>query len=169
MVSFRPMQEADAETVLAIYRQGIATGHATFESAVPEWHDWDAGHLSTCRIVATEADAVLGWTALSQISKRPVYRGVTEVNIYIANTAQGQGVGRILLAELLEQSEAAEIWTLQAGIFPENEASIRLHESAGFRILGTRRRLGLMSYGPLAGQWRDVVLLERRSEIVGVD
>ena len=169
MVSIRALGEADAAAVLAIYGQGIRTGHATFESTVPEWQDWDAGHLRHCRIVATEADLVLGWAALSPVSKRPVYRGVTEASIYVADTAQGRGVGRTLLAELIEQSEAAGIWTLLAGIFPENEASIRLHEALGFRVIGTRRRIGLMSHGPLAGQWRDVIRLERRSEIVGTD
>ena len=166
------MRKADAAAVLRIYGQGIETGHATFESATPAWEKWDSGHLEACRLVAEAGEAggeVLGWAALAPVSSRPVYAGVTEVSVYLAEAGRGRGLGRRLLQALIEASEAAGIWTLQAGIFPENEASIRLHEGQGFRVLGTRRRVGRMAQGPFQGRWRDVVLLERRSELTGLD
>jgi phosphinothricin acetyltransferase len=149
--------------VESIYSQGIATGNATFETQSPSWETWNVGHLAHSRLVATDAaDQVLGWAALSAVSGRCVYGGVAEVSVYIADAARGQGVGRQLLAALIAESEKNGIWTLQAGIFPENTASIRLHESLGFRVLGRRERIG-----KLAGVWRDTVLLERRSAVVG--
>ena len=163
----REMHDHDQRRVLDIYRQGIATGHATFQNQVPEWRDWDAGHLTIGRVVCTRATEVIGWAALSPVSSRPVYRGVAEVSLYVASKNQGQGIGKRLLNELIATSETAGIWTLQAGIFPENKASIRLHQRCGFRTVGRRERLARMSHGPMAGQWRDVILLERRSSLAG--
>ncbi len=156
------MQPNDWPAVRGIYLEGIATGNATFEQTAPDWEKWDAGHLSGVRIVARSGGEVLGWAALSPVSGRCVYQGVAEVSIYIAERAQGRGVGRLLMSRLVADSEAAGLWTLQAGIFPENVASIALHQSAGFRVVGQRERLGQMN-----GRWRDVVLMERRSGVAG--
>lgn len=142
-----------------IYAEGIATGNATFEPAAPSWAEWDTSKLAVPRLAAELDHAVVGWAALSPTSKRHVYRGVAEVSIYVAAAARGQGVGRALLAALVEESEEAGIWTLQAGIFPENTASIHLHKQCGFRIVGRRERIGQMQ-----GVWRDVLLMERRSK-----
>jgi L-amino acid N-acyltransferase YncA len=161
-LSIEAMQPEDWPAVRAIYLEGIATGNATFEQTAPEWEKWDANHLSTARIVARDADDVLGWAALSAVSGRCVYAGVAEVSVYVAERARGRGIGRKLLARLVADSEAEGIWTLQAGIFPENLASIALHERAGFRVVGRRDRLGQMN-----GRWRDVVLMERRSAVAG--
>jgi len=147
----RIMVADDWPDVRAIYEDGIATGHATFQMASPSWDSWDAGHVESCRLVAEENGAVLGWAALSRVSSRPVYAGVAEVSVYVAAKARGRGVGRLLLTELVRESERNGIWTLQAGIFPENKASIALHERCGFRIVGTREKLGQMR-----GTWRDV-------------
>jgi len=149
--------------VREIYLQGIATGNATFEQAAPEWQEWDERHLKPCRLVALLDGEVAGWAALSPASSRCVYGGVAEVSIYVAEDARGHGIGRSLLRALVDASEQNGIWTLQAGIFPENAASIHLHERAGFRIVGRRERLGCMN-----GIWRDIVLMERRSAVVGV-
>jgi len=165
----RLMCEADAAAVVAIYREGIATGHATFESSVGDWESWSTGHLEQCRLIADRAGEVLGWAGLSPVSGRCVYGGVAEISVYVAARARGQGLGRQLLERLVEASEVAGIWTLQAGIFPENAASVALHREVGFEVVGRRRALGRMEYGPLAGRWRDVLLLERRSTVVGVD
>lgn len=156
------MRPEDWPAVRAIYLEGIATGNATFEQAAPEWNKWDAGHIAGGRIVARSQGDVLGWAALSAVSSRCVYAGVAEISIYIAERARGRGVGRQLMSRLIAGSEEAGIWTLQAGVFPENVASIALHERMGFRIVGKRERLGQMN-----GRWRDVVLMERRSAIVG--
>jgi L-amino acid N-acyltransferase YncA len=157
------MRPDDWPAVRAIYLEGIATGNATFEQTAPTWEKWDAGHLPDSRIVArSDAGAVLGWAALSSVSSRCVYAGVSEVSIYVAEGARGYGIGRHLMSRLIAASEANGIWTLQAGIFPENVASIALHERAGFRVVGRRERLGQMN-----GRWRDVVLMERRSATVG--
>ncbi len=161
-ITIEPLVVYHWDAVRSIYLQGIATGNATFQHTAPEWKEWEAGHLPVCRMVALAGDAVVGWAALSTVSSRPVYRGVAEVSIYVAEAGRGCGVGTKLMARLIAQSEAEGIWTLQAGIFPENTASIRLHTNAGFRIVGTRLRLGCMN-----GLWRDVVLLERRSLIAG--
>ena len=162
-LSIEPMRPADWPAVRAIYLEGIATGHATFEQSAPEWQTWDAGHLAYARIVArSDAGEVLGWAALSAVSSRCVYAGVAEVSVYVAESARGHGVGKALLARLIAESEAEGIWTLQAGIFPENVASIALHERAGFRLVGVRERLGQMN-----GRWRDVALMERRSLVAG--
>jgi L-amino acid N-acyltransferase YncA len=153
----------DWGAVRAIYQQGIATGNATFETTTPTWEGWDASHLPTCRLVALRDGQVVGWAALSPASGRRVYAGVAEVSVYVAAPARGQGVGKALLSALVEASEREGIWTLQAGIFPENEASIALHKSCGFRVVGRRERLGQMD-----GVWRDVLLMERRSTVTGV-
>jgi L-amino acid N-acyltransferase YncA len=158
-----PMSDADWPAVRAIYEQGIATGNATFEKSAPEWDAWDAAHLPHCRLVANSASEVVAWAALSPVSSRCVYAGVAEVSIYVAARARGQSIGFLLLSALVETSERENIWTLQAGIFQENAASIDLFQKAGFRVLGRRERLGQMD-----GRWRDVILMERRSQIVGV-
>jgi L-amino acid N-acyltransferase YncA len=158
-----PLSAADWPAVRAIYEQGIATGNATFEKSAPAWDSWDAAHLPHCRLVAHAAGEVSAWAALSPVSSRCVYAGVAETSIYVAARARGRGIGRALLSALVEASERANIWTLQAGIFPENAASLELFRKAGFRVLGTRERLGQMD-----GRWRDVVLMERRSQIAGV-
>lgn len=156
------MTPDDWADVRRIYAQGIATGDATFETEVPSWEEWDRAHLAEVRLVARRGGGVVGWAALNPVSGRCVYGGVAEVSVYVAAEDRGEGVGRALLEELIRASEAAGLWTLQAGIFPENRASVRLHESCGFRRVGRRERLGR-----LAGRWRDVLLLERRSDLVG--
>jgi L-amino acid N-acyltransferase YncA len=161
-IAIEPLTAAHWDTVRAIYLQGIATGNATFQQNSPDWKEWDSAHLRACRMVARSGQDIVGWAALSPVSSRAVYRGVAEVSIYVAETARGAGVGATLMARLVAESEAEGIWTLQAGIFPENLASIRLHCNAGFRVVGTRSRLGR-----LKECWRDVVLLERRSPTVG--
>jgi phosphinothricin acetyltransferase len=158
-----PMSAADWPAVCAIYEQGIATGNATFEKSAPGWDTWDNAHLPHCRLVAHSAAEVLAWAALSPVSSRCVYAGVAEVSIYVATRARGRGIGLALLSALVDASERANIWTLQAGIFPENAASLELFRKAGFRALGRRERLGQMD-----GRWRDVVLMERRSQTAGV-
>lgn len=164
------MSADDADQVLAIYQAGIDTGHATFERSAGEWPAFDAGKLETPRLVAVDFDdRVLGWAVLSPTSSRCVYGGVAEVTVYVASRAQGQGVGRMLLEALVQASEAAGIWTLVAGIMVENHASITLHERCGFERLGVRKRLGKMGFGPMKGEWRDVLLLERRSDVAGGD
>lgn len=163
-VAVEPMQPTDWPAVAAIYREGIATGDATFETAVPTWEVWQEDHLPIGRFVARQNEQVVGWAALSPVSSRCVYEGVAEVSVYVTAAARGCGVGTALLQALVIASEAEGIWTLQAGIFPENEASIALHRGCGFRVVGRRERLG-----KLADTWRDVLLLERRSQLVGSD
>lgn len=162
--SIEPMHPTDWPQVCRIYLEGIATGQATFQTEAPSWDAWDAGHLSSPRLVARTGEEVLGWVALSQVSARVVYAGVVEESIYIAESARGRGIGRALLTAIITESEAAGIWTIQVGIFPENEASVRLHEACGFRIVGRRQHVGR-----LHGVWRDVLFMERRSQIVGID
>ena len=166
-IEIRAMVPEDAQRVLAIYQAGIETGHATFESVAPDWPAFDGKYLPECRLVATMGREVVGWIALTPVSRRPVYRGVAEHSIYISANARGQGVGRKLLEALVSASERAGFWTLQTSIFPENEASIRLHEAYGFRVLGRRERIARMTYGPMEGQWRDTVIMERRSATAG--
>jgi L-amino acid N-acyltransferase YncA len=160
-IEIRDLRPLDWPEVAAIYADGIATGNATFEAGVPAWETWDAAH-SELRVVAELDERVAGFAALAPASSRCCYRGVAEESVYVAAWARGRGVGRALLEALIARSEAAGIWTVNAGIFPENEASIRLHRSCGFRVLGTQERVGESN-----GVWRDVVLLERRSEVVG--
>lgn len=162
MLSVEPMQEADWPSVRRIYLEGIATGNATFEMAAPVWEEWDQNHRPDCRLVARLDGVVVGWAALTPVSARAVYHGVAEVSLYVAEGIRGRGVGKTLLRQLVLCSERHGVWTLQAGIFPENSASLAVHRACGFRVLGTRERLGLM-----LGSWRDVVLLERRSKAVG--
>ena len=157
-----PMTEQHWPAVREIFAQGIAAGNATFETIVPEWAEWDSRHLPTCRLVAVRDTEVLGWAALSPVSIRQVYRGVAEVSVYIAENARGQGIGSALLEALIIESERNGIWMLQAVIHASNAISIHLHEKAGFRIVGTRERIGC-----LHGRWLDTVLMERRSSIVG--
>jgi L-amino acid N-acyltransferase YncA len=158
------MIDENWDAVRAIYREGIATGNATFESAVPEWAEWDRSHPAEPRLVALHAErgAVLGWAALSAASGRRVYAGVAEVSVYVAARARGHGIGKALLRALVVESERAGFWTLQASIFRENTASIALHKAFGFREVGWRERIGRMN-----GVWRDTILMERRSEVVG--
>lgn len=157
------MLPADWPSVREIYLEGIATGNATFEKSAPDWTRWHNAHLEHSRLVARGQDRVIGWAALSPVSRRAVYAGVAEVSVYVAATARGKGVGSALLSALIRSSEEEGIWTLQAGIFPENAASVELHRKTGFRVVGIREHLGAMD-----GHWRDVVLLERRSKTVGL-
>jgi len=164
-VSCRPLTAEDWSDVKTIYEEGIAEGDATFEQAAPSWADWDARHLPHCRLVALgnfgNDGRVIGWAALAPISTRRVYAGVAEVSVYVAASARRRRIGTKLLTTLVQRSEANGLWTLQAGIFPENTASVTLHERCGFRIVGRRERLGQMS-----GRWRDVLLVERRSAVI---
>jgi L-amino acid N-acyltransferase YncA len=163
LVTVEPMESAYWPNVLAIYLDGIATGNATFETSAPDWQQWDATHLSACRLVARNLGSILGWAALTPVSSRQVYSGVAEVSVYVGARARGKGIGAQLLSALVEASEREGIWTLQAGVFPENHTSLRLHQKCGFRIVGARERVGC-----LAGVWRDVVLMERRSTAIGL-
>jgi L-amino acid N-acyltransferase YncA len=148
--------------VRRIYQEGIATRNATFETEAPPWEAWDRSHLPEPRLVARLDGLVAGWSALMPVSPRSVYRGVVEVSTYVGEPSRGRGVGRALLWAMVERSERAGIWTLRAGVFPENGQSLALHLRCGFRTVGTHERIGMMD-----GVWRDVVLLERRSPIVG--
>ncbi len=162
-LAISPMTASDWPAVRAIYLEGIATGNATFERDAPPWDEWDAGHLPVCRLAARAESGLAGWAALSRVSARAVYRGVAEVSVYVAQAARSAGIGSALLQALVAESERAGFWTLQAGIFQENRASLALHRKAGFRVVGIRERLGCVE-----GRWRDVVLMERRSQVVGV-
>jgi len=160
-VDVRHLRPGDWQEVARIFGEGIATGNATFETEVPSWEAWDAAHLSEHRLVGERDGRVVGWVALAPVSPRECYAGVAEVSTYVAAEARGEGVGAELLAALVESSERGGIWTLQTGVFPENEASLRLLRRFGFRVVGTQERIGR-----LHGVWRDVVLLERQSEVV---
>jgi phosphinothricin acetyltransferase len=150
--------------VLRIFELGIRTKNATFETKAPNWDSWDKAHRPDCRLIAKIEKAVVGWAALSNVSSRCVYAGVAEVSIYIDTNYQGQGIGDKLMNALIKESESNSIWTLQAGIFPENIASIKLHQKHGFKIVGIRERIGKMD-----NKWRDVTLLERRSKAIGIE
>jgi L-amino acid N-acyltransferase YncA len=163
-VEIRPMEPADWERVRAIYEQGIASGQATFELEAPSWERWDAAHHSFARPVARFEGRVIGWAALSPVSGRCCYAGVAEASVYVDTDHRGQGAGRQLLLETIAESERRGIWTLQGGAFAENEASLRLQRACGFRVVGKRERIG-----QLHGVWRDTILTERRSPVVGVD
>jgi len=156
------MTDADWDAVRAIYLEGIATRNATFETESPSWDTWNSNHRPNCRLVARSNEKVLGWAVLSLVSRRPVYSGVAEVSVYVAADARGMGVGKALLGSLINASEKAGIWSLQAGLFKENSASITLHKGVGFREIGFQERKGSMD-----GVWRDVLLMERRSQVVG--
>ncbi|AKA35288.1 GNAT family N-acetyltransferase [Flagellimonas lutaonensis] len=164
-VQIRPMIESDWPSVAQIYAEGIATGFATFESEVPDYDSWNAGHIKPCRLAAEKDGVILGWAALSPVSSRCVYGGVAEVSVYVGENTRAMGVGRLLMEKLIEESENAGYWTLQSGIFPENESSIKLHEKMGFRYIGKRERIGKT----VNGTWKDNLLFERRSTIVGID
>jgi L-amino acid N-acyltransferase YncA len=159
-MTIRELQPADWPDVARIFEEGIRTGNATFETTPPTWEAWDAGHLADHRLVVTLDGDVVGWAALSGVSDRACYSGVAEHSIYVAERVRGLGFGRQLLAALVAAADAGGVWTLQSGVFPENEASLALHLSLGFRVVGVRERLGRLD-----GVWRDVVLLERRSEM----
>lgn len=161
VMDIRNLLPSDWDSVKSIYDKDIATGNATFQTNAPSWEEWDSSHLSTCRIVAVLDDKVLGWAALTPVSSRCVYAGVAEVSVYVDPEQSGKGTGLALLEELVALSEAEGIWTLQAGIFPENIGSLRIHEKAGFRTLGVREKIGKQN-----GLWRDTVLLERRSKTI---
>ena len=151
------------EAVKKIYEEGIATGNATFQTSAPTWEEWDNAHAEKPRLVAVENDEVLGWAAITPVSGRCVYAGVGEVSVYVGANARGKGVGKQLLRALISESENENYWTLQAGVFPENKASIAIHEACGFRVIGTREKIGKMN-----GVWRDTVLLEKRSHKTGI-
>jgi L-amino acid N-acyltransferase YncA len=160
-VDVRDLRPGDWPEVAEIYAEGIATRNATFETEVPSWEDWDASHLAAHRFVAIDEGRVRGWIALAPVSDRRCYEGVAEVSAYVAEQARGKGVGAALLPALVVSSERAGIWTVETGAFPENEASLALLRRFGFRVVGTRERLGRLD-----GVWRDVLLLERRSEVI---
>jgi L-amino acid N-acyltransferase YncA len=163
-MNIRPMHEDDAQAVLAIYAEGIEDRLATFETVCPSWEEWDANHLDECRLVAERDGTLLGWGALGPVSRRSCYRGVAEVSVYVARAARGRGVGLALLEALVEASEKAGFWTLQSAVFQENQASLRVQERCGFRVVGSRERIG-----QLDGRWKSTVMTERRSPVVGVD
>jgi phosphinothricin acetyltransferase len=150
-------------SVKNIYEQGIATGNATFQTAAPSWQEWDTSHINACRLVAIVNHEVVGWAALSQVSSRCVYAGVAELSLYIRSNARGKGIGNLLLEAIISESEKEGYWTLQSGIFPENIASLHIHQKNGFRIIGFREKVGKMG-----NNWRDNIILERRSKTVGV-
>jgi len=163
-----PMNVGHWADVKRIYQQGIDTGHATFEEFPPStWEEWSEKFPSNLALVCLDSGIVLGWAAISRTSTREVYQGVGEVSLYVDPDHQGQGIGKGLMKKIISKSEDAGLWTLQAGIFPENDTSLELHQSFGFQVVGVRKKIGMMAYGPLAGRWRDVLLLERRSEIIG--
>jgi phosphinothricin acetyltransferase len=162
-MEIRAMSHTDWHAVAKIYEEGIATGYATFEKEIPAYEKWDEAHLTECRFVAIDKNAVCGWAALSPVSSRCVYGGVAEVSVYVAKDYWGKGVGKKLLDSLIDSSENEGLWTLQSGIFPENYGSIKIHEKCGFRLIGKRERIG-----KLDGAWKDNLIFERRSKTVGV-
>ena len=163
MPKIRFFEKADFPSVKQIYQQGIETGHATFQESAKDWPDWDNSVLPCCRLLAYKAKHILGRAALSAVSRRKVYSGIAEVSVYVSEQARSKGIGNMLLSHLVRESENNGFWTLQASIFPENKASIAIHKKNGFRILAVREK-----YGQMRGIWRDVVLMERRSKVVGI-
>jgi phosphinothricin acetyltransferase len=161
IVSIHKMKPGDWGPVRTIYLEGIASGNSTFETEAPSWEKWDEGHLQIARLVVRDEDKILGWAALGPVSKRRAYAGVAELSLSVTESARGQGIGRALLEALIDESERNGIWTLQASIFPENTASVKLHLRCGFREVGRRERIGMLN-----GVWRDTLLFERRSRIV---
>ncbi|MCK0144500.1 N-acetyltransferase family protein [Arenibacter sp. F26102] len=162
-MEIRKMTNSDWPRVAQIYQEGMDTGFATFEKEVPTFHMWDAAHLKIGRLVAASGETILGWAALSPVSSRCVYGGVAEVSIYIAQENRGQGLGKLLMQQLIVESEKAGFWTLQSGIFPENKGSVELHLKMGFRFIGKRERIGKRD-----NVWKDNLLFERRSALVGL-
>ena len=162
-ISFEKMKESDWPAIKLIYEEGIATGDATFEAEAPDWEQWDKTHLPDCRLVAKSGNEIIAWFALSPVSSRCAYKGVAEGSLYVKSTARGKGIGKALLKAAVEESERIGIWTMQSGVFPENAASIGMQKACGFRQVGVREKIGCMN-----GRWRDVVLMERRSKIVGI-
>lgn len=163
-ISIKPMTRESWPQVAKIYESGIATGNATFQTEVPDWESWDRAHRRDCRLIAIIDNKIVGWAALTPVSGRCVYSGVAEVSVYVDPGFRGKGVGNMLMESLIKESEQCGIWTLQSGVFPENKESLRLHQKNGFRIVGIRQRIGKMD-----NRWRDTVLLERRSDSVGID
>jgi len=161
-MNIEQMKADDWEQVRAIYLEGIAAGNSTFETGAPSWEKWDEGHLQNARLVMRDGEKIVGWAALSPVSKRSAYRGVAELTVYVTESMRGRGIGRALLEALIEESERDGIWTLQASIFPENTASLKLHLACGFREVGRRERIAILN-----GVWRDTLLFERRSKMVG--
>ena len=163
MITIRPFVKSDFPSVKDIYQQGIDSGDATFQEQAKDYDDWNESVLSNCRLVAENNRQIIGWAALSSASNRCVYSGIAEVSVYVSSNSQGSGVGNSLLDALIKASEEEGIWTLQAGIFPENKVSIHIHSKHGFKMLGIREKLGQMN-----GIWRDIVFMERRSKVVGL-
>ena len=163
-IRIRPIISDDWDAVANIYEEGINTGFATFETQVPTYHAWDSAHLKSCRIIASYRNSILGWSALSPVSRRRVYSGVAEVSVYVGKNDRGKGVGLLLMQTLISQSEKQGLWTLQSSIFPENIGSIRLHEKTGFRYIGKRVKVSKLN-----GIWKDNLLFERRSMSIGVN
>lgn len=163
-IEIKELKKEHWTAVSFIYQEGITTGNATFEQLCPGWEEWDKNHRKDCRFVVVFNNDIIGWAALSDVSSRCIYSGVCEVSVYVSEKARGKGVGQLLLSTLIQETEKNGIWTLQVGVFPENESSIRLFEKSGFREVGIREKIGKMNE-----KWRDVILLERRSTITGVD
>jgi phosphinothricin acetyltransferase len=157
----REIIQDDSKRILEIYRKGIDSGNATFETEVPSWNDWDLKHLKHSRFVYTENGKILGWIALSPVSARKVYEGVAEISVYVDPDSHGRGIGSKLLEQIIKSSEEHGIWTLCSVVFPENEATLKLHKKHGFRVVGTRKKIACHK-----GKWRDTILLERRSKVI---
>ncbi|MEO6116542.1 MAG: N-acetyltransferase family protein [Pseudolysinimonas sp.] len=162
MITTRELQPTDWAAVQAIYQQGIQAGNATFEAETPDWQHFNTGRRADLRLVGEEDGTVVGWAAASAVSSRAVYDGVVEHSVYVDADRRGRGIGRALMHALIERADALGVWTIQSSVFPENDASLRLHEALGFRVVGRRERIALATVGPWAGQWRDTILIERR-------
>ena len=163
------MKREDWRQVRSIYLEGIGTGNSTFEADAPDWEKWDSDHLAEQRLVVREGHRILAWAALSPVSDRCVYSGVAELSLYVAAAWRGKGIGSVLLEAVIGSTEKSGIWTLQGGIFPENTPSLRLVKKHGFQEIGRRQKIGKMTHGDFAGTWRDVILVERRSKVSGID
>ena len=162
-MEIKPLEVHHWNEVKRIYEEGIATRNATFESSAPSWNAWDEAHLKNCRFVTLDDGVVTGWAALTPVSGRCVYAGVADISVYVSEAYRGKKIGSMLLQQLIISSEKEGLWTLQAGIFPENKASVALHKRSGFHLIGTRQKIGKMD-----NVWRDTLLLERRSKTVGL-
>lgn len=162
------MKPEDWPHVRCLYLEGIGTGNATFEPDAPDWNQWDSAHVREHRLVVRAGDTILAWAAISPVSSRSAYAGVAELSLYVAAGQRGKGIGSALLEALIRSTEQAGLWTLQAGIFPENTPSLSLVKKHGFKEVGRREKIGKMTYGSLAGVWRDVIMVERRSAVAGI-